>query len=60
MRPLHNHTIDDARDFALSQALLQHINTQQRFHPLPVMGIPGWHADNQQITFYQDPYVFRD
>lgn len=56
---LHSHIIDDARDFAPGEALLQHINSQQRFHPLPVMGIPGWHADNQQITFYQDPYVFR-
>lgn len=39
--------------------LINHIETNQRFLPLPVMGIPGWCSDNQQIDFYQDPYVFR-
>lgn len=57
--PLHAREIDYAQDLELSKALLHHIKTQQRFHPLPVMGIPGWHIDNQQINFYQDPYVFR-
>lgn len=28
-------------------------------HPLPVMGIPGWHPDNTSPGFYQDPAVFR-
>ncbi|MEZ5653358.1 MAG: DUF3025 domain-containing protein [Burkholderiaceae bacterium] len=28
-------------------------------HPLPVLGIPGWWADNEQAGFYDDPAVFR-
>lgn len=28
-------------------------------HPLPVMGIPGWHPDNVDASFYQDTAVFR-
>lgn len=27
--------------------------------PLPVMGIPGWSADNASPAFYDDPRVFR-
>lgn len=30
-----------------------------RLWPLPIMGVPGWCADNQEQTFYQDPRVFR-
>lgn len=29
------------------------------FLPLPVLGIPGWWADNQTPDFYDDPSVFR-
>lgn len=28
-------------------------------HPLPVMGIPGWHPENTSPAFYQDAAVFR-
>lgn len=28
-------------------------------HPLPVMGIPGWHPENVAPSFYQDAAVFR-
>lgn len=31
----------------------------QLLHPLPVMGIPGWHPDNEAALFYQDTAVFR-
>lgn len=55
----HDRGIDYAMVPELGEALLHHIKAQQRFHPLPVMGIPGWHIDNQQISFYQDPHVFR-
>ena len=29
------------------------------FAPLPVLGIPGWHAENENPAFYNDPKVFR-
>ncbi|RIX81245.1 DUF3025 domain-containing protein [Acidovorax cavernicola] len=29
------------------------------FVPLPVLGVPGWCADNQSASFYADPQVFR-
>ena len=29
------------------------------FTPLPLMGIPGWHAGNETFSFYDDPLVFR-
>jgi Protein of unknown function (DUF3025) len=29
------------------------------FIPLPVLGVPGWWADNENPQFYNDPQVFR-
>ena len=29
------------------------------FAPLPVLGVPGWWADNEAPAFYDDPAVFR-
>jgi hypothetical protein len=29
------------------------------FTPLPVMGIPGWTPENETLSFYDDPLVFR-
>ena len=29
------------------------------FSPLPVLGVPGWWPENQDISFYDDPFVFR-
>ncbi|HZY15608.1 MAG TPA: DUF3025 domain-containing protein, partial [Ramlibacter sp.] len=29
------------------------------FTPLPVLGIPGWWAGNEDFSFYDDPLVFR-
>jgi hypothetical protein len=29
------------------------------FTPLPLMGIPGWCAENQNFSFYDDSLVFR-
>jgi hypothetical protein len=28
-------------------------------HPLPILGIPGWTAENEDEAFYDDTYVFR-
>jgi len=29
------------------------------FTPLPLFGIPGWCEENRQVSFYDDPVVFR-
>jgi hypothetical protein len=29
------------------------------FVPLPLLGIPGWCEENRQVSFYDDPSVFR-
>ena len=29
------------------------------FLPLPVLGVPGWWADNEKLSFYEDILVFR-
>jgi hypothetical protein len=29
------------------------------FAPLPVLGIPGWSRENEDVSFYDDPQVFR-
>lgn len=29
------------------------------FTPLPLLGIPGWSAENQNFSFYDDSHVFR-
>lgn len=29
------------------------------FAPLPVLGVPGWCQENQHVSFYDDPDVFR-
>lgn len=31
----------------------------EALHPLPVLGVPGWWADNQDPAFYDDAAVFR-
>lgn len=29
------------------------------FNPLPVLGVPGWWAENENFCFYDDSLVFR-
>ncbi|MBS0466261.1 MAG: DUF3025 domain-containing protein [Proteobacteria bacterium] len=29
------------------------------FHPLPVLGVPGWWPENENFSFYDDSLVFR-
>jgi hypothetical protein len=33
--------------------------SMRSLHPLPVLGIPGWTAENEDAAFYDDPEVFR-
>jgi hypothetical protein len=50
---------DGALDTWLSQQI--HANEMQLkpFLPLPLLGVPGWWAPNEEVDFYQDPKVFR-
>jgi hypothetical protein len=43
----------------LLMAALDEGLTPQRLAPLPVLGVPGWHAANEQRAFYEDKTVFR-
>ena len=40
---------------SLSSAVLK----TKPFVPLPVLGVPGWWAENENFSFYDDPKVFR-
>jgi hypothetical protein len=46
-------------DRALARGLDADYLAQKPFVPLPVLGVPGWCADNAAADFYDDPKVFR-
>ena len=47
------------RDECIAEALsAAHLATKP-FVPLPVLGVPGWWAENANPCFYDDPGVFR-
>ncbi len=47
-------------DDAVARALREGAGFSSRmFAPLPVLGIPGWWADNETPSFYDDASVFR-
>jgi hypothetical protein len=48
-----------ADDAAIAQALDAAHLSAKPFTPLPVFGIPGWHAGNCEPSFYDDRGVFR-
>ena len=48
-----------AADAALSGQLTAALLAAKPFTPLPVLGIPGWCAENAQLSFYDDAQVFR-
>jgi hypothetical protein len=48
-----------AVDAAASAALQDGQLLRRPFMPLPLLGIPGWCADNQDPAFYNDRRVFR-
>jgi hypothetical protein len=49
------HALDPWAAGALRQADL----TVKIFLPLPVLGVPGWWAQNEALSFYDDQLVFR-
>lgn len=48
-----------ATDAALSAMLDPAWLATKPFCPLPVLGIPGWNAENEDVSFYDDSAVFR-
>jgi hypothetical protein len=46
-------------DEAVSARLLSESPTSRHFTPLPVLGVPGWWAQNESPSFYDDTSVFR-
>ena len=40
-------------------AITAHAWAPKPFHPLPVLGVPGWWPANDDATFYDDASVFR-
>jgi len=50
---------DLALDAWLSQQLHADVMQRKPFLPLPVLGIPGWWAANEDAGFYDDKQVFR-
>ena len=46
-------------DLLLALQLAPEMLARKPFTPLPVLGIPGWCASNQEISFYDDAQVFR-
>ncbi len=46
-------------DAALAQDLEPTLLAEKPYSPLPILGIPGWWPANQDVSFYDDPCVFR-
>ena len=47
-------------DALLAAQLTTGMLVRKPFTPLPVLGIPGWCAGNQELSFYDDAQVFRN
>ena len=47
-------------DTCLCQQLQADWLQTKPYNPLPIMGLPGWSADNENPVFYADKSVFRD
>ena len=68
--PMHTHThtqgvvnadavADSTLDAWLCVGLQEDLLRRKAFAPLPVLGVPGWWAANQDPTFYGQTQVFR-
>ncbi len=55
----HVWVIEALTDSALAASLTCERLAAKPFLPLPVLGVPGWWAANEDPTFYDDPQVFR-
>ncbi|HEY8010183.1 MAG TPA: DUF3025 domain-containing protein [Rudaea sp.] len=50
---------DSLADIAAAIRAGDLLNDPQELRPLPLSGIPGWHADNEREAFYADTPCFR-
>ncbi|MFI0546219.1 MAG: DUF3025 domain-containing protein [Brachymonas sp.] len=56
----HQGNWDAAACAALDASVLPSLAAGYKpYAPLPVFGIPGWHVDNQQASFYANTQIFR-
>jgi hypothetical protein len=46
-------------DDLLSARLMTEIKSAKDFSPLPIMGVPGWSAENEVESFYDNKDIFR-
>ena len=46
-------------DASIARSLSAERLAAKPFLPLPVLGVPGWWAENENFSFYDDSYVFR-
>nr|WP_315245571.1 DUF3025 domain-containing protein [uncultured Albidiferax sp.] len=56
--PVAIHSIANVDAAIAEQLSAAHLGSKP-FFPLPVLGVPGWCADNAQADFYADTQVFR-
>jgi hypothetical protein len=49
----------DELDASLAESFTADRLAAKPFTPLPVLGVPGWWAENQNFSFYDDSLVFR-
>jgi len=61
--PIPEKKTDQTTDQRIDQAMLATLQalplSVKPFQALPVLGIPGWHEDNQVESFYLDEKIFR-
>ena len=50
---------DAAWDAHLAQQLAPDTLVPKPYVPLPILGIPGWHPEQNDPTYYEDRQVFR-
>lgn len=46
-------------DTAVAAGLQAAELAEKPYWPLPILGVPGWHLRNENISFYDDAHVFR-
>jgi hypothetical protein len=46
-------------DEALAADLSAGYLAEKPYCPLPILGVPGWHLPNENVSFYDDVHVFR-
>lgn len=55
----HVWLLDEITDETLAASLTPDRLSAKDFLPLPVLGVPGWWAANEDFNFYNDADVFR-